>query len=126
MIHAVEAPAKRMSRVALVVVPCILTGIAFTVLHRLHALGDKPLWLILTLLGIGGLCGEFGGRLVTPGARAGVLYAGIAPQPLLLPAIIYAIGWGPTLTIGYVFVLARLLDTGGSSVWRITLVWTII
>src|SRR4051812_6433806 len=107
MMQAVEAPPRRMSRVALVVVPCLLTGIAFTVLHRLHALGDEPLWLILTFLGVGGVCGEFGGRLVKPDTRTVVLHAAIAAEILGVTAIIYVIGWGPTLTIGYVFVLAR-------------------
>ena len=40
-----------------------------------------------------------------------------------MSAIIYAIGWGPTLTIGYVFVVSRALDAGGSRVWRATLGW---
>src|SRR4051794_28583736 len=121
MMQAVEAPPRRMSRVALVVGPCILTAIAFTVLHHFNALGTEPLWLVLTLLGVGGVCGQCGGRLVVPGARAAVLHAAIAAEVLGVTAIIYVIGWGPTLTIGYVFVLARVLDTGGSSVWRMTL-----
>jgi diguanylate cyclase (GGDEF)-like protein len=126
MMQEAGGPPRRLSRVALVVVPCVLTGIAFTVLHRFHALGNAPLWLILTLLGVGGVCGEFGGRFVTPDARSAALHAAIGAEILGVTAIIYVIGWGPTLTIGYVFVLARVLDTGGSSVWRLTLGWTIV
>src|SRR4051812_39357493 len=125
MIQEVEGPPRRLNRVALVVVPCILTGLAFTVLHRYGAVGDLPLWLILGLLVVGGVFGEYGGRAVSPHARPAVLHVAIGAEILGVTAIIYAIGWGPTLTIGYVFVLARVLDTGGSSVWRITLGWTI-
>ena len=41
-----------------------------------------------------------------------------------ITAIIYVIGWGPTLTIGYVFAVSRALDTAGSRVWPIALGWT--
>ena len=40
--------------------------------------------------------------------------------------IIYAIGWGPTLAIGYAFVVAGDLEEIGSRVWRPALVWTVM
>ena len=41
-------------------------------------------------------------------------------------AIIYAIGWGPTLAIGYAFVIAGDLEEIGSRVWKPALGWTIV
>src|SRR4051794_22979207 len=99
------ASARRVSQIALVLVPCALTGAAFSVLHRLGALGNLPLWLILALLGFGGVFGAVAGAFVHAGARPLVLHTAIALETLGVTAIIYAIGWGPTLTIGYVFIL---------------------
>ncbi len=119
-----DGPSRAVSRLAIVVVPCILTGVAFAALQRFDAVGDLPLWLILGLLAVGGVAGEGLGRLVRTDTSTAVLHLAIACEVLSVTAIIYAIGWGPTLTVGYLFVLARLLDTGGSRVWVATFVWS--
>src|SRR5205814_10663617 len=39
--------------------------------------------------------------------------------------IIFPIGWGATLAIGYAFVIAQDLEEIGSRVWRLAIVWTV-
>ncbi|HEY1741344.1 MAG TPA: EAL domain-containing protein [Acidimicrobiia bacterium] len=114
------------SRAAILVVPSTLTAIAFAVLRHFNADGNLPLALIIALLVIGTASGEFAGRYMTPDAHGWALHLAIAGEVLGVTAIIYAIGWGPTLTIGYVFILARLLDTTGSRFWRVTFAWTVV
>ena len=110
--------------VATVVVPNVLTALAFGVASRFGLVGDLPLWLLLTLLVGAGVLGEATGRYVRPDTSAVALHGALAAQILSVSTIIYVIGWGPTLTIGYVFVVSRALDAGGARVWRATLGWT--
>jgi diguanylate cyclase (GGDEF)-like protein len=106
-----------------VVVPTILTAVAFVVASRFGLVGDLPLWMLLTLMAGAGALGQATAGLVRPDASPFELHTALAAQVLPVSAIIYAIGWGPTLTVGYVFVVARVLDAGGSRVWRATLGW---
>jgi len=115
-----------LGRVATAVVPSALTALAFWALSRFGVIGDLPLWVLLTLLVLAGVSGELTGGLLTPDASSLAVHVAMAAQVLGVTAIIYAIGWGPTLSIGYVFVLARALDRGGSRVWRAMLVWTVV
>ena len=115
-----------LGRVANVVVPTILTALAFAVLSRWGLVGDLPLWVLVVLLAASGAAGELTNGLIQPDSSALELHVGLAVMFLGVTAIIYAIGWGPTLSIGYVFVLARALDAAGSRVWRTALLWTVV
>ncbi len=115
-----------MGRVTSVVVPSTLTGIAFVVLSRFGLTGHLPLWFLLTLLAVAGFLGEFTGRFIRPDASALSFHLAIAIQSLSVSAIIYAIGWGPTLSIGYLFVVTRALDLAGMRAWRATLIWAVV
>jgi diguanylate cyclase (GGDEF)-like protein len=106
--------------------PTALTAATFAILHRFGALGTLPLSVLLGLLVLGGVVAEMCNRRVRPDSPSVVLHVSIAAQVFGVTALIYAIGWGPALSIGYVFVLARLLDDLGSRIWRATLVWTVI
>jgi PAS domain-containing protein len=114
-----------LGRLATAVVPSVLTALAFWALSRFGVVGDLPIWVLLTLLAVAGVSGELTGGMLTPDASFAALNAAMAAQVLGVTAIIYAIGWGATLSIGYVFVLARALDRGGSRVWRAMLFWTV-
>jgi diguanylate cyclase (GGDEF)-like protein len=108
-----------------VVVPSILTGAAFVALSHFGLVGRLPVGGLLCLLAIAAVIGEKLVSGVRPGTTAARLHFAIAAQTLAVTAIIYAIGWGPTLAIGYLFVFARLLEEGGSRVWRPTLLWMV-
>jgi diguanylate cyclase (GGDEF)-like protein len=115
-----------MQRIAIVVVPGVLTAVAFAVGSRFGVVGDMPAWALLLLLVVIGVEGELTGRLIHPEASALALHIALSLQILGITSIIYAIGWGPTLAIGYVFVVERALENGGSRVWRVTLGWTVV
>jgi diguanylate cyclase (GGDEF)-like protein len=115
-----------LGRVANVVVPTILTALAFAVLSRWGLVGDLPLWALVALLAVSGAASELTSGLIQPNSSPAALHVGMAVLFLGVTAIIYAIGWGPTLSIGYVFVLARALDVAGSRVWRTALLWTVV
>jgi diguanylate cyclase (GGDEF)-like protein len=123
MTETATVPAKRVGVVTNVVAPSVLTALAFGVASHFGLVGNLPLWALLALLIVGGALGEGTAKFVRPDAGAFALHGALAAQILSVSAIIYAIGWGPTLTIGYVFVVSRALDAGGSRVWRATLGW---
>jgi diguanylate cyclase (GGDEF)-like protein len=112
--------------VAVLVVPSVLTAIAFGIASHFGLVGNLPFWALLLFLAASGALGQITGVWVRPYASGRALHTALAAQVLSVSAIIYVIGWGPTLTIGYVFVVARALDAGGSRVWRATLGWTVV
>lgn len=113
-------------RVASVAGASALTAAAFVVLAQFRLTGRWPVWVLLILLVIGELTTELSNRVLRPDARALSLHMAIGSQSLATAAVIYAIGWGPTLAIGYVFIAARALNLAGSRTWHVTLIWACI
>ncbi len=122
----VAAPQTKpgLSRVALLIVPSLLTAAAFVVGSHFNVVGDLPIWVLLLLLfGLGSVA-EISDRLVGEEPSDGAVHAALAVQLLGVSVIIYAIGWGATLSIGYIFVGARALDEYGARVWRVVALWS--
>ncbi|MBV8462301.1 MAG: hypothetical protein JO368_03350, partial [Acidimicrobiales bacterium] len=116
-----------LARAAAVLVPSAGTAVAFVVMSHFHLLGETPVWLVLALLFVAALIGEGVGRLLLrPDQREWVLHVGVGLQCLTIGAVIYAIGWGPTLAIGFLFVAATALDLAGSRVWYVVAVWAAV
>ena len=63
-------------------VPSVLTALAFVVLSHFGAVGDLPLWVLLTLLALMAVLGEVTGGLVGADARPLAMHAGLALQIL--------------------------------------------
>jgi len=117
---------RRLRNIAFVVVPCVLTATAFGIASHFGLVGNLPAWMLFLLLALGGAQSQITSGWLRPDASTRSMHAALAAQVMAVTAIIYVIGWGPTLTIGYVFVISRALDEGGSRVWRATLGWTIV
>src|SRR5215210_4966823 len=108
------------------VVPSALTAAALAALSHLGLVGDLPLWFLLAMLAAAVGVAEVTGRFAERDPSTLRLQGALAAQVGCVTAIIYAIGWGPTLTVGYVFVLVRALENGGARVWRATFAWTLV
>jgi diguanylate cyclase (GGDEF)-like protein len=116
----------RLHRAAAVALPSVGTAIAFVILSRLHLLGDKPVGVILAILAVAGVLGESTSRLLQVKRTPLAVHLGVGGQCLAVAAVIYAIGWGPTLALGFLFVAARAFDLAGSKVWYVVVIWTAI
>jgi PAS domain-containing protein len=112
--------------VANVVAETALTGAAFVVLNHFGLVGDWPLPVLLAILAGSAILSEAGIRALPAEASGLGLHAAVGTEILAVTVITYAIGWGPTLAIGYVFVLARMTDVVGARVWRPAIAWTIV
>jgi diguanylate cyclase (GGDEF)-like protein/PAS domain S-box-containing protein len=103
-----------------------LTGVTFVVLYRFGLLGDLPLGVLVGLLGLAALGSEVGGRWGGSDPTPAKLTALVGLHVLTTTIIIYSIGWGPTLAIGYLFVAARDLEGFGARASKPTLLWTVV
>ena len=100
-----------------------VTAAAFFVLDGFGVLGDLPVEVLLGLLAGAAVLAEASRRLGT-NLSTRTLWATIGIQVLATSVVIYAIGWGGALGIGYVFVIAREIEDYGPRVWRPAVVWT--
>ncbi|HSZ37054.1 MAG TPA: hypothetical protein VK773_08190, partial [Acidimicrobiales bacterium] len=67
------------------------------IMSRYHLIGDQPIWVILVLLGLAAVIGIASIRLLEADGNGWKLHVGVGLQCLAVAAVIYAIGWGPTL-----------------------------
>lgn len=116
----------RVGQVAAVALPSAGTAVAFVVLSRFHVVGDKPVWVILVTLLLAALIGESTGRLLQAKQTIWAAHVMVGLQCLSVAAILYLIGWGPALAIGFLFVGARALDIVGSRVWYVVVIWAAV
>jgi len=119
-------PQIRMARIAAVALPSAGTAVAFVVMSHLHLIGDEPVWVILGLLAVAAVIGESSGRVLEFNQSAWAIHGAVGLQCLSVAAIIYTIGWGPTLAIGFLFVAARALDLVGSKAWYVVAIWAAV
>jgi diguanylate cyclase (GGDEF)-like protein/PAS domain S-box-containing protein len=108
------------------VVTIPLTALAFYALHEWGGIADIPLSTLYLILGLAGLTSFLAERRWPADCTRAQLNARVAIDIAATTAVIYAIGWGPTLAIGYVFVVANEFRDHGSRVWQPALVWTAI
>lgn len=119
-------PTRDWGRVSFLAVAIGLTGLAFAGLYSFGVVGDVPLVGLLGLLALASAAGQLAARWYRAGACGWRLHLLVAVQMAGVTSIIYAIGWGPTLSIGYVFVVAGDLEEFGSRVWRTALGWIVV
>ncbi|HEV3354932.1 MAG TPA: EAL domain-containing protein [Acidimicrobiales bacterium] len=103
-----------------------LTAVAFYLLHRWGAIADIPLWELYLILGLAGVASILAERRWPVECTRVQLNVRVAIDVAATTLVIYAIGWGPTLAIGYVFVVANEFREHGSRVWQPALVWTAV
>src|SRR5205807_215864 len=82
------------------------------------------LWVLYLILGSAGVASFLAERRWPAHCTQRQLHARVAIDIAATTSVIYAIGWGPTLAIGYVFVVANEFRKHGSRVWHPALVWT--
>ena len=116
----------RRFRATTVLGPSLATAAAFAGLEHFHLVGRLALWQLFGLLLVVAIVGEWCGRVLHPDSSRLAVHVALAVQVAGVTVVIYAIGWGPTLIIGYLYGLSRALDEVASWVWKPMLVWTVI
>lgn len=116
----------RLPRFAAIALPSAGTAAAFVLMSRLHLIGTAPLWIILSLLVLSAVIGHTTTQLLDRTQALWAVHTAVGLQCIGVTAIIYAIGWGPALAIGFLFVAARALHFVGSRAWPVIVIWTAI
>src|SRR5437660_7721680 len=101
-----------------------LTAAAFWALHSWHVIADVQLWLLYLILGVSGITSFLAESRWPAECTTRQLHFRVAVDVATTTAVIYATGWGPTLAIGYVFIVANEYRKHGSRVWQPALIWT--
>ena len=74
-------------------------------LGRTHVVAERPLWLLLAVLAASAGAGWVGDMVYRSHPSTKSLHLRVACQTVAVTAIIYLVGWGPALAIGYAFPL---------------------
>src|SRR5436190_8410439 len=125
------APGHRPQRVLAVIsrgfssriVASFLTALVFVGLHRVGAVGDLPLPVLLAILAVAATASTLASRAARRDTSDRAMTGIVGVHVLAATAVIYSIGWGPALGIGYPFTLARDMEDMGSRVWCAGVVW---
>jgi diguanylate cyclase (GGDEF)-like protein len=116
----------RLPRFAAIALPSAGTAAAFVLMAHLHLIGNAPLWIILSLLVLAALIGQSMTQLLDRTQDVWAIHTSVGLQCIAVTAIIYVIGWGPALAIGFLFIAARALDIVGSRAWPVIVIWTAV
>lgn len=107
----------------LVFVSVLATALALWWLERAGVVAKEPLWLLVAALGVGYI-GTWAVHLYYASAPCrGRLQLRIAVQVTVATALMDLTGWGPALTLGYVFVARDNLTLKPSPSWRLLAAW---
>lgn len=112
-------------QLAFQIVAGLLTAGAFATLRGFNLLGSAPLWALLLLLVVASLAGQVATVRWGAGSTRVQMHFRIAVHMATTTAVIYAIGWGPTLAVGYLVVVAGDLDISGSDAYLPSLGWAL-
>ena len=103
-------------------VPIAVVG--FWWLYHEHHVGSTPLWVVIVILAITSVVnlGSFAWLRTKPGPGL-QMQVRLAVSAFSTTAVVYAIGWGSILVIGYAVGVAEIVRSNGSATWRGALGW---
>ncbi|MGA2836376.1 MAG: EAL domain-containing protein [Acidimicrobiales bacterium] len=99
-----------------------------TILVLMHY-GDvarEPAWLWVAVFVAVPASSLLVDRLYTDNSTRVTMHIRIAVQAAAVTAVIYLTGWGPVLWGAFAFLALENVSRGGSSVWRITALWSLV
>ncbi len=95
------------------IVTCV---VLFWLGARAGLIATTPLWVLAVLLAVTVCASRAAHVLIPPPARGVALWVRIGVEMAGITAVVYALGWGPTLGVGYLFGTVDNLDDDGWAV----------
>ncbi|MBV8951881.1 MAG: diguanylate cyclase, partial [Actinobacteria bacterium] len=95
------------------VVVCV---VLFWLAGRAGVIAHTPFWVLALLVGLAYAATRLAHTLVPPPARGARLWIRVGVEMAGITAILYALGWGPTLGVGYLFGTVDNLEDDGWAV----------
>jgi diguanylate cyclase (GGDEF)-like protein/PAS domain S-box-containing protein len=100
--------------------------VALLVLMRYHDVAQEPVWLWVAVFMVVPLMSLVVDRLYAFRPGRLTLHVRVATQAAAVTLVIYLSGWGPVLVGAYAFLALENVSHGGSRVWRVTALWSLV
>jgi diguanylate cyclase (GGDEF)-like protein/PAS domain S-box-containing protein len=104
--------------------PLLPISALFCLFRWLHLIAREPYWLFIALVLSGGVLRIMYSALWGEGRRTWHVWANIGFSLASTAVISYCTGWGPILSIGFLFGSASAIQTFGSRAARPCMLWT--
>jgi diguanylate cyclase (GGDEF)-like protein/PAS domain S-box-containing protein len=101
-------------------------AVLFCLFRWLHLIAAEPYWLYIGVVVGGGLVSVVSSVLWEDPSRRWHRSAHIAANMAVIAVVAYSTGWGPILSIGFLFGAATAIGHFGSKAVRPSLVWTTV
>lgn len=98
----------------------------FCLIRSWHLIADIPYWLIAVLMVSALVVNSLSVALWGDGVTGWRLHIRVAIEMVVIAVIIYGIGWGAILAIGFVFGAVDVMRSAGSAAARPAIVWTLL
>lgn len=98
----------------------------FCLLRWLHLIAAEPYWLYIGVVVGGGMASILSSVLWAESRRPGHMRAYVAVNMAVIGVVTYSTGWGPILSIGFLFGAAAAIENFGSRATRPCLTWTAV
>jgi diguanylate cyclase (GGDEF)-like protein/PAS domain S-box-containing protein len=101
----------------------VATGVSLWWLERFRVTAKEPLWLIVSVVGVGYLCSWTAHLAYVTAPSRRRLHVRIAVQVALATALMYLTGWGPALTLAFVIIARDNLTVAEGNPWPEIAAW---
>ena len=98
----------------------------FCLFRWLHLIASEPYWVYIGVVVGGGLASILSSALWAEPRRRWHLSAHVAANAAVIGIVTYSTGWGPILSIGFLFGAAAAIENFGARATRPCLVWTTV
>jgi diguanylate cyclase (GGDEF)-like protein/PAS domain S-box-containing protein len=98
----------------------------FCLFRWLHLIAPEPYWLYIAVVVGGGATSVVSSVLWADSRRPWHPSAHIAANTAVIAVVAYSTGWGPILSIGFLFGAAAAIEQFGSRATRPSLIWTAV
>jgi diguanylate cyclase (GGDEF)-like protein/PAS domain S-box-containing protein len=102
-----------------------LTAAGFLVFRHFGLVGTLPLAVLIALLAASGLVTGMADRLLGGAASGWTMHVRRAVNSAAVTTVIYATGWGPALSVGYLVGVGQETTKGESEPWGPAIAWSL-
>lgn len=98
----------------------------FCLIRSWDLIADIPYWVIVVLMVIAFVVNSINAALWVDPTEGWRLTIRVGVEMAVIALVIYGIGWGPILAVGFVFGAADAMRSAGSAAARPSIVWTLV
>ncbi len=98
----------------------------FCLIRSWGLIADIPYWVIVALVLLAFVVNSVNAALWVDATEGWQLTVRVGVEMAVIALVIYGIGWGPVLAVGFVFGAADAMRVAGSAAARPSIIWTLI